>query len=173
MDALGAYLPSGEKGFLPPFLCFIGAVAVGNALQNLVTLHYTRRLYNGKFVSNHALPPRTDRFNPEDSTAILKPASATGKDSEKAKDQITPLAARLMGIYTFLAGVIRIYASYRLEDPSLYQLALWTHVIAAAHFTSELLVYKTMKFTGPQAFPLLAAYGGGLWMYLQWGHYVQ
>lgn len=122
---------------------------------------------------NHNLPPRTERFNPEDSTAVLKPASATGKDSEKAKDQITPLAARLMGIYTLLAGLIRIYTSFRPEDPSLYQLSILTHVVAAVHFTSELLVYKTLKFTGPQAFPFAAAYGGTLWMTLQWAHYVR
>lgn len=171
METLRAYIPSGEKGYLPYYLYFVGVVACGNALQNFATLHYTRRIYNGKFVPNHALPTRTDRFNPEDSTAVLKPAS--GKDSEKAKDQVTPLAARLMGIYTLLAGIIRIYASFRPEDPSLYQLGIWTHVVAAAHFTSELLAFGTLKFSGPQIFPFLAAYGGATWMFLQWGHYVQ
>ena len=122
---------------------------------------------------NHALPPATDRFNPEDSTAVLKPASSTGKDAEKAKDQVTPLAARLMGIYTSLAGIIRIYASSRPEDPALYQLAIWTHVVAGLHFTSETLVYKTIRFSGPQIFPFLASYGGTAWMLLQWSHYVQ
>lgn len=122
---------------------------------------------------NHDLPPRTARFNPEDSTAVLKPASSTGKDAEKAKDQVTPLAARLMGIYTSLAGIIRIYASYNLSDPSLYQLALWTHIVAGLHFTSELLIFKTIRFSGPQIFPFLAAYGGTIWMVMQWGHYVQ
>ncbi|KAK3352606.1 hypothetical protein B0T25DRAFT_189165 [Lasiosphaeria hispida] len=173
MDAITASLPSAEKGYLPYYLCLVGVVAMGNALQNLATLHYTRRIYNGKFVPNHGLPAATERFNPEDSTAMLKPASATGKDAEKAKDQVTPLAARLMGTYTFLAGIIRIYASYHLEDPSLYQLGIWTHVLAGAHFTSELLVYKTINFSGPQIFPFLAAYGGTAWMVLQYGNYVQ
>lgn len=104
---------------------------------------------------------------------MLKPASSTGKDAEKAKDQVTPLAARLMGIYTFMAGIIRIYASFRPEDPSLYQLGIWTHLVAGAHFTSELLVFKTINFSGPQVFPFLAAYGGATWMFLQWSHYVQ
>ncbi|KAK4442156.1 hypothetical protein QBC34DRAFT_30474 [Podospora aff. communis PSN243] len=165
MESLKAYIPSGEKGYLPYYLYFVGVVAIGNALQNLSTLHYTRRIYNGKFVPNHG--------QPDDSTTVVKPASSTGKDAEKAKDQITPLAARLMGIYTFMAGIIRIYASFRPEDPSLYQLGIWTHVVAAMHFTSELLVFKTIKFSGPQIFPFLAAYGGATWMFLQWGHYVQ
>lgn len=151
----------------------VSVVAMGNALQNYTTLHYTRRIYNGLFVTNHSLPPATDRFNPEDSTNSVKPASPTGKDAEKAKDQVSPLAARLFGLYTFAAGIIRFYACYQLENPSLYQLAMWTHIIASVHFTSELLVFKTIKFSGPQAFPFLAGYSGAIWMYLQYNHYVQ
>ncbi|KAL2193634.1 hypothetical protein P885DRAFT_72023 [Corynascus similis CBS 632.67] len=173
MDKLQEFLPSGEKGLLPYYLFVVSVVSVGNSLQNYVTLHYTRRIYNGRFVANHSLPPATDNFNPEDSTAIVKPASSTGKDSEKAKDQVSPLAARLFGTWTFLAGLIRFYASYELENRALYQLAIWTHVIAAVHFTSEMLVLKTVRFSGPQAFPFLAAYGGSLWMILQYNHYVE
>ncbi|KAK0636501.1 hypothetical protein B0T17DRAFT_613222 [Bombardia bombarda] len=173
MDQLKAFLPSGEKGYLPYYLFVVSIVAMGNALQNLATLHFTRRIYNGKFVPNHALPAATEKYNPEDSTAVLKPASATGKNAEKAKDQVTPLAARVFGTYTFMAGIIRFYACYRLDDPALYQLAIWTHVIAGVHFTSEMLVYKTIKFSGPQGFPFAAAYGGTIWMLLQYGHYVQ
>ncbi|KAK3389640.1 hypothetical protein B0H63DRAFT_445822 [Podospora didyma] len=169
MDQIQAYLPSGEKGYLPYYLFVIGIVAMGNSLQNLATLHYTRRIYNGRFVQNHL----QGSANPEDSVNSLKPASSTGKDSEKGRDQVTPLAARLFGSYTFLAGLTRIYASYSVENASLYQLALLTHVVAAFHFTSELLVYKTIKFSGPQGFPFAAAYLGGLWMTLQYGHYVQ
>ena len=137
-----------------------------------MTLHYTRRIYNGKFVPNHTLPPASDRYNPEDSTQILKPASPSGKDSEKAKDQVTPLAARLFGAYTWLAGLIRVYAAYQVENAGMYQLALLAHVVAAVHFTSEMLVYKTVRFSGPQAFPFAAAYGGTIWMLLQYKHYV-
>ncbi len=122
---------------------------------------------------NHGLGPATERFNPEDSINVVKPASSTGKDAEKAKDQVTPLAARLMGNYTVLAGLIRIYASYQLENHALYQLAIWTHVVAALSFTSETLYYKTIRFSGPQAFPFAAAYSGLIWMSLQYGHYVQ
>jgi len=124
-------------------------------------------------VRNHSLPPATERFDPEDSVKVLKPASSTGKDSEKARDQVNPLTARIFGVYTFAVGIIRLYASWKPEEPFLYQLGIWTHVIAAAHFTSELLVFKTLKFTGPQAFPFMAAYGGSIWMLMQYGHYVQ
>ncbi|EAQ87621.1 hypothetical protein CHGG_04240 [Chaetomium globosum CBS 148.51] len=172
MDKLQAFLPSGEKGYLPYYLFVISVVAMGNALQNYATLHYTRRIYNGLFVTNH-LPPAQGRYNPEDSTRIVKPASSTGKDAEKAKDQVSPLAARVFGTYTFVAGIIRFYACYQLENPSMYQLAMWTHVIASIHFTTEMLVFKTIRFSGPQAFPFLAGYGGAIWMAMQYNHYVQ
>lgn len=147
-------------------------MATGNALQNLTTLHYSRRLYNGTFVPNASLPKASANFNPEDSVTKLVPVEPSSKDAEKAKDQMTPLAARLFGIYTLMAGIVRFYASYRVEDPSLYQLAIWTHVIAVVHFTTELLVFKSMRFSGPQVFPLLAGYTGSVWMILQYGHYV-
>jgi hypothetical protein len=146
---------------------------MGNALQNYATLHYTRRIYNGRFVANHALPPASKGYNPEDSTRIVKPASATGKDAEKSRDQVSPLAARLFGTYTFLAGIIRFYACYQLENPAMYQLAMWTHVIAAIHFTTEMLAFKTIRFSGPQVFPFMAGYGGAIWMVMQYSHYVQ
>ncbi|KAK0726380.1 hypothetical protein B0T21DRAFT_336693 [Apiosordaria backusii] len=172
MDQLKPFLPSGEKGILPYYLWFISIVSMGNALQNYVTLHYTRRIYNGRFVPNHALPPASGKHNPEDSTNVLKPASSTGKDAEKAKDQVTPLAARVFGTYTFVAGIIRLYASYQIDNYALYQMGIWTHVIAAIHFTSEMLIFKTIRFSGPQIFPFLAAYGGTTWMLLQYSNYV-
>ena len=89
---------------------------MGNAVQNLATLHYTRRIYNARFVTNHSLPAAGGGYDPEDSTIKLKPASATGKDSEKAKDQVTPLAARLFGTYTFMAGIVRLIACYQIEN---------------------------------------------------------
>ncbi len=128
---------------------------MGNSLQNLVTLHYTRRIYNGQFVPSPALsrtPTSTD-VNPEDSVNKLVPASSTGKDVEKARDQVTPLAARLFGAWTLMTGLVRIYAAYDVSSPALYQLSLITHIVAASHFTSELLVFGTLRLTGPQIFP--------------------
>ncbi|CCC07123.1 hypothetical protein SMACR_01147 [Sordaria macrospora] len=175
MDAIKAFLPSGEKGLLPYYLFFVSIVAMGNALQNYSTLHFTRRLYNGRFVPNASLPPAKGKYSPEDSVDVLKPVTPAEAEKKEvaAKDQVTPLAARVFGTYTFMAGIIRFYACYNLENESLYKLGIWTHVIAAVHFTSEMFIYKTQRFSGPQIFPFLAAYGGTLWMVLQYGHYVQ
>jgi hypothetical protein len=103
----------------------------------------------------------------------LSPVAPGEKGFETAHDQITPLAARQFGIYTFLGGLIRFYTAYHVSDPFLYQLSMWVHVVAVAHFFSELLLYKTMRFSGPQIFPLGAGSGGLLWMLLCWSHYVQ
>ena len=152
----------------------MGAVAIGNSLQNFVTLHFSRRLYNGLFVPNTALSREytSPDFNPEDSVRKLVPASSTGKDVEKARDQVTPLAARLFGVWTMMNGLIRLYAAYEVQSRALYHLSILTHVGAAAHFTSELLVFKTMRLTGPQLFPLSAAWVGAFWMILQYNHYI-
>jgi len=144
---------------------------MGNALQNLATLHYSRRLYNGQFVPNASLPAASAGYNPEDSVAKYTPVAPGNKDMARAKDQMTPLAARLFGMYTFMAGLVRFYASYRLEDPYLYQLAFWTHAVAVFHFTTELLVFKSMRLSGPQLFPLVAGNVGTVWMLLQWSNY--
>lgn len=147
----------------------VSVAAIGNSIQNLVTLHYTRRIYNGLFVSNPtAASP--------DSVTKLIPATTAAKQNKPAaapSDQVTPLAARLFGVYTILAGVIRIYGAYRVNDPTLYQLCLFTHVLAASHFTSEILVFKTLKLGWEHAFPLAAGFGGSAWMTLQYSNYVR
>lgn len=131
-----------------------------------MTLHYTRRIYNGLFFLNPSAGA--------DSTAKLiaaTPAHAT-KDKPTPTDQVTPLAARLFGVYTVLAGVIRVYGAYRVHDPVLYQLCLFTHVLAASHFTSEILFFKTICLGWEHAFPLTAGFGGSIWMALQYNNYV-
>lgn len=166
MDGLYALLPSAEDGILPYYLLVVSVAAIGNAVQNLITLHYTRRIYNGLFVANPSARP--------DSVTKLEPVvSATLKDKPTATDQVTPLAARLFGVYTILAGVIRVYGAYRVNDPALYQMCLFTHLLAAAHFVSETLVFKTVRPGWEHAFPFAAAFSGSIWMGLQYGHYVK
>lgn len=144
--------------------------AIGNAVQNLLTLHYTRRIYNGLFVTNPAAAQQH-----ADSVTKLVPAARAAKQRKPAAapaDQVTPLAARLFGVYTILAGVIRIYGAYSITDPRLYQLCLLTHVLAAAHFTSEALVFQTLVLGWEHAFPLGAGYVGSAWMAWQYSNYV-
>ena len=152
------------------FTSQFSVVAIGNSLQNFKTLHFTRRIYNGRFVPNTR--PSKAGANPEDSVNKLIPESSTGKDVEKARDQVTPLAARLFGTWTLITGIVRIYAAYDVHSRALYQLGILTHALAAAHFTSELLAFRTLRLTGPQIFPFFAGYGGAIWMIMSYSHYV-
>ncbi|CAK7214421.1 ergosterol biosynthesis protein [Sporothrix bragantina] len=172
MDTLLSYIPSGEQGLLPYYLFLVGIVSVGNSLQNLTTLHYTRRIYNNLFVPNPAAP-RNDAKAADSVNKLVLASVSGGKDTEKAQDQVTPLAARLFGTWTMLAGFIRMYAAHDVSNRALYELALITHVVAAVHFVSELTVFKTFRLTGPQLFPLFAGTGGSIWMALQYSHYVK
>jgi len=68
--------------------------------------------------------------------------------------------------------VIRLYAAYNISDPLIYQLALWTYVIALAHFGSEWLVFGTAKMGKGLVGPLCVATGSLVWMLLQWEVYM-
>lgn len=161
-------LPSAEDGYLPYYLLVVSVAAVFNSVQNFMTLHFTRRIYNGLFV------PRTSSSNPDSVEKLQPVADASSlKDKPTGVDQVTPLAARLFGVYTVLAGVIRIYGAYRVHDPVLYQLCLFTHLLAAAHFTSEAVVFKTVKLGWEHAFPFSAAISGSVWMTLCYSNYVK
>ena len=101
----------------------------------------------------------------------LVPFLGPGKHKQKARDQVTPLAGRLFGTYTFLAGLLRIYGAYYIDNPIAYQLALLGFVIAALHFTSELVIYKGIRFEARQAIPFIFSSFGMIWMVRQYRHY--
>lgn len=139
-----------------------------------MTLHFSRRFYNGQFVPNKSLPPKSASYNPEDSTAKLVPASAQDKDKGvRTVDQVTPLAARLFGTYTLVSAIVRLYASYHLEMEPVYMMAMWTYLVALGHFILEGAVYRTYYLGGPQSMPLFFATVGTTWMVMQKDFYVK
>ncbi|KAI0017237.1 transmembrane domain-containing protein [Xylariomycetidae sp. FL0641] len=172
MDTLTAYLPP-AKGYLPYYMFGLSVIAVGNSLQNYLTLHYSRRLYNGQFVPNASLPPKTADYNPDDSTQKLVPVSSTNTKEGRSQDQVTPLAARLFGTYTLISAIVRIYASYNLHLAPLYNIAIWTYVVALFHFASEWAVFRTAKLGPPVFFPFFFASVGIVWMVTQYNFYVE
>ncbi|EXJ89074.1 hypothetical protein A1O3_02138 [Capronia epimyces CBS 606.96] len=168
MASVRALLPPTDKGYLPVFL-FVSAVAAAySTIGSYTSLSATRRIYNGLFVPRVSSSTST---TPDDSVSQLVPVAGDDRQAAKAKDQVNPLAGRLFGVYTFVAGLLRIYGAYHVENPVAYQLALWGYVVAAVHFTSELLVYKTIRFNGPQGIPFVFASSGVLWMLLQYDYY--
>ena len=64
-----------------------------------------------------------------------------------------------------------MYAAYNITDPLVYQLTLWTYVIALAHFLSEWLYFGSAKMGKGLLSPMIVATGSLTWMLLQWGFY--
>ncbi|KAK2057393.1 Erg28 like protein [Colletotrichum caudatum] len=169
MPSYADFLPSTKGGILPYYMLLLSLISIGNSVQNLMTLHYSRRLYNGKYVRNTKLPARSDTFNPEDSVDKYVPAPAA---ATAVVDQATPLAARCFGTWTFLTSIVRLYAAYHLRHAHMYDLAIWTYVVALGHFASELFVFKSMTFGLPQIFPFTLATTALIWMPLVRPFYV-
>jgi hypothetical protein len=147
----------------------LSAISIGNSIQAYTTLHFSRRVYNGRFIRNPKLGPATSTFNPDDAADKLIPAKATDSN---ATDQLTPLAGRLFGTWTIISCIVRIYAAYNLHIGPVYDMAIWTYVVALGHFGSELFVYKSMGFGLPQIFPFTFASCALIWMPMVRDYYV-
>ncbi|KYK61369.1 transmembrane domain-containing protein [Drechmeria coniospora] len=189
MDFVRTLLPPG-KGVLPYYMLVVSfplprkptcpkreltsklsVLSIGNSLQAYATLHFSRRVYNGRFVRNSKLPPATAEYNPEDAVDKLVPA--TVQSDPKATDQMTPLAGRLFGTWTLITCIVRCYAAYHLHIGPVYNIAVWTYVVALGHFASELFVFKSMTLGLPQIFPLTLASCALIWMPMVRGYYVE
>ena len=148
----------------------LSIISIGNCVQTYTTLHFSRRIYNGRFIRNTKLPPTTDAFDREDSVDKLVPASQT---DPKATDQLTPLAGRLFGTWTLITSIVRCYAAYHLKIGPVYNIAYWTYIVALGHFVSETFVFKSMKFSAPHIFPFTLATSALIWMLLVRDFYVE
>ncbi|KAM4058954.1 erg28 like protein [Hirsutella rhossiliensis] len=169
MDLFKSLLPP-AKGILPYYMLILSVVSIGNSLQAYATLHFSRRVYNGRFVRNPKLPPASPAFNPDDSVNKLVPAAA---NDAHAADQVTPLAGRLFGTWTLITCIVRCYAAYNLHLGPVYNIAIWTYVVALGHFASELFVFKSMNFGLPQVFPFTLASCALIWMPMVRNYYVE
>ncbi|POR37438.1 Ergosterol biosynthetic protein 28 [Tolypocladium paradoxum] len=169
MDVLKSLLPP-AKGVLPYYMLILSVVSIGNSLQAYATLHFSRRVYNGRFVRNPRLPPASASFNPDDAVDKLVPAADQADPT--AADQMTPLAGRLFGTWTLITCVVRCYAAYHLHLGPMYNIAIWTYVVALGHFASELFVFKSMTFGLPQIFPFTLASCALVWMPMVRDYYV-
>ncbi|KJE93391.1 hypothetical protein CAOG_04184 [Capsaspora owczarzaki ATCC 30864] len=78
--------------------------------------------------------------------------------------QVTPLASRLFGVWTLLAGALRVASAINTADTTLYVLTIISFVLANVHFVSEIWVYRTAKITGKTISPLVVSGVSILWM---------
>jgi hypothetical protein len=151
---------------------------MGNAIQAYTTLSYTRRLYAGQPPTSTSSTTKTTKTTTTVSETTSAPAASrpTVRDSATAESHtspVTPLSARTFGTWTFLVGVVRIYAAYHIDEESWYQLAIWTYLVAFGHFMSECFVYRTARPRGPWLAPTSVATLSLVWLIAQYSSYVK
>ena len=55
----------------------------------------------------------------------------------------------------------------------MYQLAIWTYVVALGHFYSEWLVFRTARLGEGLIGPLVISMTSLVWMVIEWDRYVR
>lgn len=164
-QGLTSYLPP-HDGLLPKWLLFISIVSVGNSIQSYVSLAGTRQVYAGS----------SPNSTPADNTTSSKNKSSPQNihaSTVRNTSPVTELSARTFGTWTAITSIVRLYAAYHITESAIYELALWTFFIAFVHFTSEWLVFGTARWGKGLAGPIFVSTVTGVWMWVQWGHYVQ
>ncbi|ORZ02625.1 Erg28 like protein-domain-containing protein [Syncephalastrum racemosum] len=88
-------------------------------------------------------------------------------------NEVSPLAARFFATWTMSVSMIRIYAAFHLEHKFMYDLGIWTYVIALSHYSLELFVFGGCKLNGPFMSPAIVAVSSLVWMTQQYNYYVK
>ena len=70
--------------------------------------------------------------------------------AESASDQVLR-SGRRFGTFTFLSGLVRLYAVYKNESREPYVLTMWTYGICIVHFGAEWLVFGVQDVEGKKA----------------------
>jgi hypothetical protein len=144
-------------GALPKFILF---VRLGNLLllePLLTAVHQTAALSLNSTIICYV----------STSTALVRRAY-----SRAASTDLTPLSSRTFGTWNLLSTIVRLYAAYHINEQTVYTLALWTYIVALAHFSLEWLVFGTAGGKGMLAAEVtpVAAIVAMLW---QWDQYVR
>lgn len=93
--------------------------------------------------------------------------------STAPRTEVTNLSARTFGTWTALTSIVRFYAAYNLvNNPQMYDLCIWTYVVALGHFASEWLVFGNCKLGKGLAGPLIVASTSLVWMFSQRSYYL-
>ncbi|EEQ41721.1 putative ergosterol biosynthetic protein [Clavispora lusitaniae] len=102
-------------------------------------------------------------------TYMVKDLSLTRKVYSSApQTEVTNLSARTFGTWTFLTSIVRFYGAYNLiGNETMYNLCIWTFVVAGVHFVSEWLWFKNCKLDKGLAGPLVVSSASLVWMFSQ------
>ncbi|CCE88403.1 Piso0_001908 [Millerozyma farinosa CBS 7064] len=89
------------------------------------------------------------------------------------RNDVTPLSARTFGTWTLITSIVRFYGAYNIVgNKAVYELCMWTFVVAGFHFISEWLIYRTCKLGKGLSGPLIVSSTSLIWMYLQKDYYL-
>lgn len=86
---------------------------------------------------------------------------------------VTALQARTFAVWTLTSAVVRVYAAYHIQNKVIYDMALMTYLIAFAHFSSEIFIFRTAKIGPPVLSPCIVATTSLVWMISQYDFYVK
>ncbi|KAI7865328.1 Erg28 like protein-domain-containing protein [Spinellus fusiger] len=100
-------------------------------------------------------------------------SSLTKRVYANKPEQVTPMSGRLFATWTWSVSMVRIYVAFNLQHGCMYELGLWTYVIALTHYVTEWLVFKSCKLNGPFMSPMIVAVSSLVWMIQSYSHYVQ
>ncbi|KAI9204215.1 uncharacterized protein BJ171DRAFT_506592 [Polychytrium aggregatum] len=93
----------------------------------------------------------------------------TPKIYARKANEVTPLMSRMMGLWTLVSAIVRIYTAYNLDNRPLYEICMLTFVVALGSFASEIFVYGTAPISSPGVFPTLIITPVSLaWMFLNY-----
>ncbi|KAN0093219.1 Erg28 like domain containing protein [Tylopilus felleus] len=90
-----------------------------------------------------------------------------------APASVTALQARTFAAWTLTSAIVRGYAAYNIHSKVVYDMALFTYLIAFAHFTSELFIFRTAKLKSPALSPVVVSTVSLVWMLQQYEFYVK
>lgn len=86
---------------------------------------------------------------------------------------VTPLQARTFAVWTLVSAVVRFYAAYHINNKPVYDMALFTYLIAFGHFSSELLIFRTAGLNPGTISPCIVSTTSLIWMFQQYDFYVR
>ncbi|KAK0485160.1 Erg28 like protein-domain-containing protein [Armillaria novae-zelandiae] len=86
---------------------------------------------------------------------------------------VTGLQARTFAVWTLTSAVVRAYAAYNINEKHVYDLTLFTYLIAFGHFSSELLIFRTATVNPGLISPVIVSTTSLVWMISQYDFYVK
>ncbi|KAF9517030.1 hypothetical protein BS47DRAFT_594527 [Hydnum rufescens UP504] len=99
--------------------------------------------------------------------------SLTRRVYSRKPEQVTPLHARAFAAWTLTSAVVRLYCAYNIGHKLLYDLTIWTYVIALVHFASEIFLYKTADISVGALPSCIIASTSLVWMVVQYNFYTR